>query len=98
MAMNTIPSANQEAPRDRSPDVLPESPDDRPLRSNGRGKAGMPATWIWAPLLVLLAAIVGVSAYSAMRDTSQDRGIRGPADQAAPDAPRLEKERPSSER
>jgi hypothetical protein len=55
-----------------------------------------PAPWLWAALAALLVAFLAVWIYSAVRSTGEDRGIRGPADQGAPNAPPNEKQRPSS--
>lgn len=66
--------------------------DDR--REQSRGGANR----FWWPVLAAVIAVIGVVAVGAALSSSRDRGVRGPADQGAPDAPAQEKVRPSSSR
>lgn len=72
----------------RSPSLSPTGED---------GRSG--ARWIWSWLLVLLMVVIGIWAFVAGREASEsDRGVRGPPDQASPQAPPREKARPSTGR
>ncbi|HEY8947120.1 MAG TPA: hypothetical protein VIM73_22905 [Polyangiaceae bacterium] len=55
------------------------------------------ASWVWIGLLVAIAVICGGAIIAAV-SSSEDRGVRGPGDQASPDAPREEKVPPSTGR
>jgi hypothetical protein len=52
---------------------------------------------LWWALLAGFVLVLGVAIFGAAT-RNEDRGIRGPADQGAPDAPRSEKVPPSAER
>jgi len=60
----------------------------RPLKSG--------ASWIWWGLLAATTMIFAICVLAAVRASNNDRGVRGPADEAAPNAPLNEKARPSS--
>ena len=75
----------------------PTQTDDSPGVGIGSRAARRGSNAVWWGLLaafgvIVAAAIVG----AAIRN--EDRGVRGPADQAAPDAPRSEKVPVSAER
>ena len=97
--MNVTPSTDEKSSpqhQDAVADVGAgsQSADIHALTSKGRRQTS-PAAWVWVPLFVVVAAVIAIAVVSAVRRAGDDRGIRGPADQAAPNAPDTEK-RPSS--
>jgi hypothetical protein len=72
-------------------------PAQAPSPGVGSVEARRGSNRLWWALLAGFVLILGVAVLgAATRD--EDRGIRGPADQGAPDAPRSEKVPPSAER
>jgi hypothetical protein len=82
----------EEAPRANVPEQMP-----MPSPAVASGEARRGSNRLWWSLLAAFVLIVGLAVAGVASRTS-DRGIRGPADQGAPDAPRSEKVPPSAER
>lgn len=72
-------------------------PEDALSAAATSGDARRGSNVMWWSLLAAFVVIVGLAIVGAAL-RNDDRGIRGPGDQAAPDAPRSEKVRPSAVR
>jgi hypothetical protein len=95
--MNSSPKLDIHAkPEDALGSHLTEpSGDASPAVASREARRGSNRLW-WA-LLAAFVLLLGVSIVGAAR-RNDDRGIRGPADQGAPEAPRDEKVPPSAKR
>jgi hypothetical protein len=92
--MNTA-SVNS-AQTDRRSDQDPGTDQERsPAIASRDARRG--AAWVWLGLLAAIAVICAGAIVAAI-SSSEDRGVRGPGDQASPDAPREEKVPPSTGR
>jgi hypothetical protein len=81
--MSAVPTADPSGERSRTP-------------ASSRARDG--ASWFWVSLMIGVVVIVASAIAGAVWNSGRDRGVRGPADQGAPDAPRSEKVPPSTGR
>jgi hypothetical protein len=75
--------------------TTPRNDATTPTSDASKAKPGSTHFWLAALAGAVIIAIVAIVAAAGRND---DRGIRGPADQAAPDAPHDEKVPPSAKR
>jgi hypothetical protein len=86
-AASSLPD-KEAIPNDQVPAASP-LPDDR------RERSARAARRLWWPVLLFVAICAAIAVVAAVSN-GPDRGVRGPADQGAPGAPRQEKVPPSS--
>ena len=83
--MNTAPEINRTEETERPLDLGEPSQMRSPAVASPQARRG--SSWIWLPLLAVALIILGMAVVGAM-SRNDDSGVRGPADEAAPHAPR----------